>query len=137
MNADAAAVSPPASEAQASASPAVAAAQKPPAEQPAASAPPAFTTDVLQSCTARFTRKAWDLYEAYKTDLQKIQTLPVRAQLTARDAAGAEEIHKTLVEAGVTELSRENTVLHFTATFAVIQTIIKHPKSLMLDAIRV
>ncbi len=101
------------------------------AEAPAEEKP--FTTDVLQSCTSRFTRKAWNIYLNYQKDLNKIRTVPVRATLEVRSPEVAEELHKTLQEQGVQELSRQGKTLSMTTTFETIQTVIKHPETKMLD----
>ena len=113
---------------------ATAVAEKPAAaEKPAEPAEKPFSTDVLQSCTARFTRKAWNIYLYYKKD-GKIRTTPIRATLETRNPEAAEEMHRTLQEGGVKELSRKGNTLSMTATFEQIQLVIKHPGSKMLDA---
>ncbi|HEY9687804.1 MAG TPA: hypothetical protein V6C52_12590 [Coleofasciculaceae cyanobacterium] len=105
-------------------------------EPPAAPAEPPFTVDDLLSCTARYTHKAWHLFYSNRKDMDFIRKTPVRATLEARTAAGAEELQKLLVEAGVQEISRNNKVLSFTATFEAIQTVIRLPQTYRLDAIR-
>lgn len=109
------------------------------AEKPAPAAPAEvpFTVDELLNCTARFTHKAWYLFYNNQKDMDFIRKTPVRATLEARSAAGAEELHKILAENGVTEISRQDKTLSFTATFETIQTVIKHPQSFMLDAVKV
>jgi len=114
---------------------ATATAEKPAA--PAAPAEPAFSVDVLLSCTARFTHKAWYIFYDNQKDLTFIRETPVRGTLDARTAAGAEELHKLLTEAGVTEISRQDKTLSFTATFETIQKVIKHPQSYMLDVVKI
>jgi hypothetical protein len=146
------------SEATDSPSPAVAAtAEKPVAEAPAktseadkptaASAPekveapekpaePPFTTDFLQSSTSRFTHKAWHLYHNSRNDMVFLRETPVRATLQARSVAGAEELKKLLMEAGVRQISQSENVLSLTGTFEMIQTVIRHPQTHLLDAVK-
>lgn len=107
------------------------------AAKPAEPAEPVFNVDELISCTARFTHKAWHLFYTNRADMTFIRETPVRARLEARTAAGAEELHKLLTEAGVTEISRNDKVLSFTATFETIQKVIKLPQTYMLDAVRI
>lgn len=116
-----------------------AAAPSPAKEEPPKEAPKEapFTTDVLQNCTSRFTRKAWDIYLDYQKDMTLIRTKPVRATLTARTANGAEEIQKLLSEAGVQEMSRADKTLSFTATFEQIQAVIKYPETHHFDAVKI
>jgi hypothetical protein len=109
-------------------------AEKPAA--PAAPVEPPFTVDELINCTSRFTHKAWYLFLHNQKDMEFIRKTPVRATLEARTKAGAEEIQKLLVEAGVKEMSLNDKTLSFTATFETIQKVIKHPQSYMLDAIK-
>jgi hypothetical protein len=116
---------------------ATATAEKPAPTVPAAPpAPPPFTTDELQSSTARFTHKAWYLYYNNRKDMAFIREVPVRATLDARSNAGAEEIHKLLVDGGVKEISRTDKMLSFTATFEQIQKVIRHPQTFMVDTIK-
>ncbi len=125
--------------AEAAAKPATPAAAAASAEKPAAPAAPAipeFTVDELLNCTARFTHKAWYLFYNNQKDMTFIRQTPVRATLEARTTTGAEELHKTLAELGVQEISRQDKVISLTATFETIQKVIKHPQSYMLDAIR-
>ena len=97
-----------------------------------------FNTDILESCTARFTRRAWDLYSDYKTDLEKAQNEPVRAQLTAETEKDATQMHEILVDEGqVKEITRKENIVLFTAPFSVIQLVIKKPGCKHLDAIRI
>lgn len=107
------------------------------AEKPAPPAEPPFTTDELQSSTARFTHKAWALYYSNRKDMKFIRETDVRATLEARTTAGAEEIQKLLTEAGAKNLSRTDKLLAFTATFETIQKVIKKPETFMLDAVKV
>jgi hypothetical protein len=96
-----------------------------------------FTTDVLQSCTARMTRKAWDLYLRYCQPIEQIRTLPVRACLTARTDVGVKVLADGLQAVGVTSMTENGCDLHFTATFEAIQAVIKLPETLLLDAVRI
>jgi hypothetical protein len=108
------------------------------AAKPAAPAEPAFTTDVLQNCTSRFSYRGWHLYLSYRSDLEKIKTVPVRSVLTARTPEGAQEIERILREDGaVKELTRRNKEVHFTAPFATVQLVIKHPQTHTYDAVAV
>jgi hypothetical protein len=110
-------------------------AEKPAA--PAAPAEPPFTVDELISCTSRFTNKAWYLFYNNQKDMEFIRKTPIRATLEARTKNGAEELQKLLTDAGVKEMSRNEKTLSFTATFETIQTVIKHPETYMLDAIKI
>ncbi len=112
-------------------------ADKPAAAKPEAPPEPPFNVDVLLSCTARFTHKAWYLFYNNQKDMDFIRKAPVRATLEARTAAGAEELHRLLAEAGVTELSRLDKTLSFTATFETIQLVLKHPQAYLLDAVKI
>jgi len=107
------------------------------AEKPAAPAEPPFTVDELLNCTARMTHKAWHLFYKNRKDMDFIRTVPVRASLEARTAAGAEELQKMLTDAGVSSLSRKDKVLSFTGTYEQIQTVIKQPQSFMLDTVKI
>lgn len=98
-------------------------------------AEPPFNTDVLQSCTARFTHKAWYLYYNNRQDLSFLRQAPIRATLTARTPQGAQELQDLLIEAGVREISRADVVLSLTATFEILQKVIRHPQVLLLDAV--
>jgi hypothetical protein len=106
-------------------------------EKPAAPPEPPFCVDELLNCTARMTHKAWHLFYSNRTDMDFIRKTPLRATLDARTTAGAEELHKLLADAGVTSISRQDKTLSFTATFEQIQTVIKHPQSHMLDAVKI
>ncbi len=117
---------------------AAATAEKPAeAEKPAAPVEPPFTTDELQSSTARFTHKAWHLYYSNRKDMTFIREASVSATLEVRTSAGAEEIQKLLLEAGVVSVNRVDKLLAFIATFEQIQKVIKNPHTFMVDAVRV
>jgi hypothetical protein len=107
-----------------------------PAAEPAAPVEKPFCPDVLISCTARFTRKAWDIFlKLQKEDINLLTTVPLRAVLTARSSEGASEIHQVLMkEKGVTEIKLSGKTITTVATFADIQQVIKHPQTHMLDA---
>jgi len=96
-----------------------------------------FNTDLLQSCTARFSYKAWRLYHNNRKDSDFLQNALVRATVNGRSIEGGEELEGLLKNAGATEMLRKGNTLSFTATFAIIQTVIKHPQLLLLDAIRI
>jgi hypothetical protein len=115
------------------------AAAAPEAEKPAVPAKPAepFNTDLLQSCTARFSYKAWRLYHNSRKDSDFLLTAPVRATVNARSIEGGEELASLLKDAGASEMLRKGNTLSFTTTFAIIQTVIKHPQLLLLDAVRI
>lgn len=106
-------------------------------EKPAAPAEPPFSVDALTNCTTRFTRKAWNIFLAYKEDLNKIRTQPVRATLEAQTHNGAEELHRLLMEAGVHEISRKDKVISMTTTFEILQTVVKHAEVAMVDIVEV
>jgi len=103
------------------------------APAPAAAAEPAFNVDVLLSCTARFTHKAWGLFYSNRQNMDYIRRTPVSALLTARSDEGAAELAKTLNEAGVATCARQGKTLQFTGTFEQIQTVIKQPETYLLD----
>lgn len=107
------------------------------AEKPAAPVEPPFTTDELQSSTARFTHKAWALYYSNRKDMKFIRETDVRATLEARTTVGAEEIQKVLTEAGAKNLSRTDKLLAFTAPFETIQKVIKKPETFLVDAVKI
>src|SRR6478609_10457691 len=109
------------------AAPETIAAAAPEAEKPAAPAKPAepFNTDLLQSCTARFSYKAWRLYHNNRKDTEFLQTALIRATVNGRSIEGGEELEGLLKDAGATEMLRKGNTLSFTATFAIIQTVIK------------
>lgn len=107
------------------------------AEKPAAAVEPPFSADDLQSSTARFTHKAWYLYYNNRKDMKFIREAEVRATMEARTTNGAEELQKLLLEAGAKSLSRMDKLLSFTATFEIIQTVIRHPETFIVDAVKI
>lgn len=106
-------------------------------EKPTAPAEPPFTTDDLQSSTARFTHKAWYIYYNHRKDMTFIRETDLRATLEARTTAGAEELQKLLTEAGAKAVSRMDKLISFTATLEIIQTIIKHPETFLVDTVQI
>jgi len=112
-------------------------AAKPEAAKPEAPKEPPFNTDILEACTSRFTRKAYNLYLTYRADKDKIENTPVRFSLEARTADAAEEIHKQLLEAGVVEISRQERTVSMTTTFRVLEKVIRHPQTCMVNAVAV
>lgn len=107
------------------------------AEKPAAPAEPPFSTDDLQSSTARFTHKAWYIYYNNRKDMKFIRETDLRATLEARTTAGAEELQKLLTEAGAKAVSRMDKLISFTATLEIIQTVIKHPETFKVDTVKI
>lgn len=107
------------------------------AEKPAPPPEPPFTTDELQSSTARFTHKAWHLYHNRRKDMDFVRGTEVRATLEARTTAGAEEIQKLLTEGGAKSVSRMDKLISFTATFETIQKVIRHPETFLVDAVKI
>ncbi|WP_373532226.1 hypothetical protein [Vampirovibrio sp.] len=107
------------------------------AEKPAAPVEPPFSADDLQSSTARFTHKAWYLYYNNRKDMKFIREAELRATLEARSIDGAEELQKLLIEAGASSLSRSDKLLSFSGTYEIIQTIIRHPETLMVDTVKI
>jgi hypothetical protein len=106
-------------------------------EQPMTPVEKPFNLDLLQSCTARMTPQCWQTYLKMKNDLSVIQNHPVRATLTTRTDKGMEEVTAMLLDAGITHQTRRDAkTLDFTGTFAQIQTVIKHPQTLLLDAVK-
>jgi hypothetical protein len=108
------------------------------AEKPAEPVEKPFNLDLLQSCTARMTHQCWRTYLALKDDLAAMQSVLIRATLNARTEKGLQEIVAMLQDVGVTARTQsDKCTLDFTATFAQIQTVIKHPQTHTLDAVRV
>ncbi len=106
--------------------------------KPEAPAEPPFNVDIFESCTARTTRKTWNIFLRYKeNNFEQFRNKPLRAKLETLSPEGAEAIEAGLREAGVSELSREGNVLNFTATFEQIQTVIKHAESDLLDVVEI
>lgn len=106
-------------------------------EKPAEAVESPFSADDLQSSTARFTHKAWYLYYNNRKDIKFIREAELRATLEARTTNGAEELQKLLLEAGATGLSRMDKLLSFTATFEIIQTVIRHSETFIVDAVKI
>ncbi|MBX2860356.1 MAG: hypothetical protein KTR14_03920 [Vampirovibrio sp.] len=97
-----------------------------------------FNTDVLQSCTARFSRKAWDLYLGMKADHQALQNDAIRCRLTATSPEAVKVIEKALKEdGGVNEMTVKGNDIELTTTFAVIQQVIKRPETAGFDAVKI
>jgi hypothetical protein len=97
-----------------------------------------FNLDLLQSCTARMTHQCWQTYLSLKGDLAAMQTRPIRASLTTRSEKGMEEVIAILGDQGVTVRTLKSPVnAEFTATFAQIQYVIKHPQTHTLDAVKI
>lgn len=107
------------------------------AEKPAPPPEPPFTTDELQSSTARFTHKAWHLYHSNRKDMAFIRETQVRATLEARTTTGAEELQKLLTEGGAKSISRTDKLISFTATFETIQKVIRNPETFLVDAVKI
>ena len=118
--------------------PAKPAVESKPAEVATAPVEKPFNLDLLQSCTSRMTPQCWQTYLTMKSDFGVMQAHPVRATLTTRNDKGMEEVAAMLMDAGVTHQTRRDAkTLDFTATFAQIQTVIKHPQTLLLDAVKI
>ncbi len=107
------------------------------AEKPAPPAEPPFSTDDLQSSTARFTHKAWYIYYNNRKDMTFIRETDLRATLEARTTGGAEELQKLLTEAGAKAVSRMDKLISFTATLEIIQTVIKHQETFKVDTVKI
>jgi len=72
-----------------------------------------------------------------KGDLNAMQHNPLRATLITRTDKGMQDVAQLLAETGVNAKTlRDAHTLDFTATFAQIQTIIKHPQTLSIDVIK-
>ena len=104
-------------------------------EKPAKPSEPPFAVDDLISCTSRFTHTAWYLFYEHQKDMDFIRKTHVQASLEARSADGADAIRKILTEAGIGTMDQQDKTLLFTATFEVIQKVIRHPQTLWLDVI--
>ncbi|MFM7469217.1 MAG: hypothetical protein ACKO37_06935 [Vampirovibrionales bacterium] len=98
---------------------------KAPAVKPAEVTPPPFSVDVLQGSTSKFTRKGWDVFQSMKSDLQRIQEVPVLFTLEARSPQDIEPLKALLTDSGVEKLSHQGHYLAGHATLATIQTWIR------------
>lgn len=94
-----------------------------------------FSVDALLNCTTRMTHKAWYLFYNNRKNIDFIRKTPLRASLTLHTVDGAIEIQQKLTENNISSISRQDKTLHFTATFEMIQSVIKDSQVLMLDAI--
>jgi hypothetical protein len=127
-------VSPEAPNVSATADAPVALAEAPEKQEPEKKEPP-FTVDKLLNCTTRMTNKTWYLFYNNRTNMPFIRETLLRAALEHRSTEGALTVQQELVALGVTTISCDGKFLHFTATFETIQTVLKHPAVLMLEAV--
>lgn len=100
-----------------------------PEHPPADSAAKALTVDVLNTCTARFDREGWNLFLAWREDLEAIRFNRIRVQLEARSEVGAVTIQQLLCEAHVPAVKREGQQLEMVTTFEKLQRVIRHPET--------
>lgn len=101
--------------------------------KPEKPAEPPFNVDVLNTCTARFTRHGWNLFLALREDLDAIKTRRIVVKLTARSEDGAAEIATLLTEAGVPNVKIQDKTLSTNTTFEKLQLVIRHPQTLLAE----
>ncbi len=90
---------------------------------------------MFTACTARCTRRAWDLFLRYGDDIEQFTTKTVRGKLTAATAKAAEAFAQTLTtEGGATEVRTNGADTEFTGTLAAVQLVLKQPEARMFDA---
>ncbi|MBK8190788.1 MAG: hypothetical protein IPK79_10110 [Vampirovibrionales bacterium] len=103
----------------------------------AAGAPPPVSTDVFSAATSRCTRRAWDIFLAFRNAPGLFTGAAVRGRITAQSAQALEEIQRTLrEEGGLSRMSVFDSFIEFTAPLAVVQRVILHPGLMQFDAIR-
>ena len=88
-----------------------------------------FSSDALTQCTAKFTHKAWHLFTSLRPHVEALQSQRFRMELTARSAEGGTELATLLDAAHVTAVKQEGPTLRFMATFAQLQTALKHAQA--------
>jgi hypothetical protein len=88
-----------------------------------------FSADALTQCTAKFTHKGWYLFTSLRPHVEALQSQRFRMELTARSAEGATELATLLDAAHVTAVKQEGKTLRFMATFAQLQTALKHAQA--------
>jgi hypothetical protein len=106
------------------------------AEPPPVKAEPPFNVDVLNTCTARFSRKAWNQFLAIREDLQALQTRRFRVALNARTETGLQEVMAALQGLEATALKQSGVLqLECVATLAQVQGVARHPQTHWIDLI--
>ncbi|MDX2083840.1 MAG: hypothetical protein SFZ03_00425 [Candidatus Melainabacteria bacterium] len=114
-----------------------------PASEPAAEeannkpAETPFNIDRLTSCTARFTRRAWNLFLTYSKEKgwAQIQTERVHFSATAHTVEATQRLREALETLGASEFTQKDKVITFYATFALLQEVIKGPDILLVDRV--
>jgi hypothetical protein len=89
--------------------------------------------DALTQSTARFSRKAWDVFLSLKEDLEKITYKRIALQLLARSEAGAITLGQALEALSVPAVKVHGPHISTISTFAKLQEVIKHPDLLSVD----
>ncbi len=89
--------------------------------------------DALTQSTARFSRKAWDVFLSLKEDLEKITYKRIALQLLARSEAGAVTLGQALEAISVPAVKVNGVNISTITTFAKLQDVIKHPDLLSVD----
>jgi len=111
--------------------------QDPPVTE-SAEAPKAVpvTTDAFTNCTSRCTRRAWNLFLAYRDNIEEFKTKEIRGKLTFATPGAATTAKETLTtDGGVKYITQTDNVLEFTATLAAVQLVLKHPDTQQFDAL--
>jgi len=103
-------------------------------ETPSAPAEPPFNTDALDNCTSRFNRFGWNVFLSMRTDRAKIETAPIRAQVTTSGAQSAQRLAHALQAAAATpQLTIRDAWFEATTTFSALQTIVKDADVLHIE----
>jgi hypothetical protein len=95
-----------------------------------------FNADILNTCTARFTRKGWNQFLAIKEDMDALKTRRYDITLETRNAEGLTAVKAILDAADTTGVKQTSaTSLAFRSTFEKLQTVVRHEATLMVDVV--
>jgi hypothetical protein len=93
-----------------------------------------FNADVLNTCTARFTRKGWNQFLAIKEDLEALKRNRYDMTLEVRTPEGLSVVKAILEAADTTGVKQTGErTLAFRSTFEKLQTVVRHEATLMVD----
>lgn len=93
-----------------------------------------LNVDVLNTCTTRFTRKAWNEFLAIRHDMELVSFNRYAINLQTRSEGGAAAIKSILADNDVPAIKViAADKLQFISTFEKLQTVIRHPETLMVD----
>lgn len=107
-------------------------------ETPAKAPEKPLNVDILNTATSRFTRKAWNEFLAVRNDLDAIRFKRYRIELESKTAAGRDELKTLLEQVDVTAIQTKSAKqLAFNASFEKLQTVMRHPETLMVDLLPV